>query len=133
LNVAISGTALGHHAGALLDRHADAAAARRLHDRVAALGDAAQDLLEQPEVGDRLAGLGLAHVDVDDRGPGGVRGDRGVDDLLGRDGDRRALAGDAHAPRDGAGAEHAAVGHAGAPSGCTTTFSAPSMRSVNVR
>ena len=105
------GPALGHDARPLLDRHAHTAAARGLDDRVAALADAGQHLLEQAEVGHGLAGLGLAHVDVDDRGARLVRPDGRVDDLRGRDGDGRALAGHAHAAGDGARQEDGVEAH----------------------
>ena len=67
-----------------------------LDDRVAALADPGEDLAEQPDVGHGPSRLRLAHVDVDDRRAGRVGGHGGVDDLVRRDGDRRALAGHAH-------------------------------------
>ena len=105
------GAALGHHPGSLLDRHADPAPAGGLGDRVAALAHSRQHLLEQPEVGYRLARVGFAHVQVNDRGSGLACLHRRLDDLLRRDRNGLALAGHAHAPGHGAGQEDGLEAH----------------------
>src|SRR5882724_1718436 len=69
------------HAGGEIDHHVGAAAA-----------DALDDFAVEGGIAAALAGLGIAHVDVGDRGAGLGRLDGGIGDLLGGHGNGRMLA-----------------------------------------
>ena len=110
------GLELEGRAQALLHGHAQAAAGGDVDYRLARLLDARQELLEQRRVLARPAVLGIARVQVQDRGPGLGRGERRLGDLvrrhrqIGRHRRRVDRAGDGAGDDDFAG-----LGHGSAP------------------
>ena len=91
---------------ALLDGHAVAAAGRDVDHRVGGLLDARQKLHEHVGIRRRLAVLRIARMQVDDRGAGLRRANRGLGDLAGRDRQVRRHRRRVDRAGDGAGDDH---------------------------